>query len=126
MFGEVVATMLVVAVGLVHLVPGVVALAPRRAAVVYGTKVRDRDLELLLRHRAVLLTLVGVGLIVGAFVSSTRAVTMTAGVLSTGSFVALSVAVGWGNLNSRTRRVAQVDVAALAALAVAAGLFVVV
>lgn len=40
---------------------------PRVASAVYGITVKDPDLVLLLRHRAIVLVLVGIGLIIGAF-----------------------------------------------------------
>ncbi|MEV0060616.1 hypothetical protein [Nocardia sp. NPDC050718] len=125
MVGDIVGAALLVVVGLVHVLPGVVAVAPGRVATAYGTEVPNRDLELLLRHRAVLLALVGIGLIVGAFVPSVRAVTIGAGILSTASFLVLTAAIGPGALNPRTLRVARVDVGALAALVVAALVFAV-
>ncbi|MFD4429282.1 hypothetical protein [Nocardia sp. NPDC058497] len=123
MVGEIVGTVLLVGVGLVHVVPGVVALAPGRAAAVYGTAITNRDLELLLRHRAVLLALVGIGLIVGAFVPPVRAVTVAAGIISTSSFLVLAAVVGLGDLGAPTKRVARIDVGALAALVAAAVVF---
>ncbi|MBW0275225.1 hypothetical protein ATM97_08740 [Nocardia sp. MH4] len=123
MVAEVVGAVLLVVVGLVHVLPGVVAIAPGRAATAYGTDVPNRDLELLLRHRAVLLALVGIGLIVGAFVPSARPVTIAAGILSTGSFLVLTMAIGPRALDARTLRVARIDVGALAALVLAVPLF---
>ncbi|MCA2208504.1 hypothetical protein [Nocardia rosealba] len=116
----IVATLLV-GVGILHIVPGVVALSPRRASTAYGTVVTDRDLELLLRHRAVLLAMVGFGLVVGAVVPAARALTITAGIVSTATFLVLTAVIGPGRLNARTLRVARADVIALVAL-VGAGL----
>lgn len=62
MVAEVAAATLMLGVGLVHVAPGVVAFAPGRAASVYGTEVANPDLELLLRHRAVLLASTGAAL----------------------------------------------------------------
>ncbi|MGW5451304.1 hypothetical protein [Nocardia sp. NPDC003979] len=118
----IVATLLV-GVGILHIVPGVVALSPRRASTAYGTEVADKDLELLLRHRAVLLATVGFGLVVGAAVPAARTVTLTAGIVSTATFLVLTAVIGPGNLNARTLRVARADVIALVAL-IGAGLVV--
>lgn len=108
-----------VLIGVIHVVPGIVACAPRRAAAVYGTELGNRDQELLLRHRALLLALVGTGLIVGAFVAPIRVAAFTAAAISMSSFLALAITVGFRELNEKTRRVAWVDAVALAALAVA-------
>lgn len=120
MVGEVIGAVLLVVVGTVHVLPGVVAVAPARAATAYGADVPNRDLELLLRHRAVLLALVGIGLIVGAFVPSIRVAMIATGILSTGSFLVLVATIGAGELNARTLRVARIDVGALAALVLTA------
>ncbi len=113
---------LLVGVGILHIVPGVVAFSPRRARTAYGTAVTGRDLELLLRHRAVLLAMVGIGLLVGAAVPAARGGTIVAGIVSTASFLVLTAVIGPRQLDARTRRVARVDVVALAALIGAAGL----
>lgn len=116
-----VAALLVIA-GLINIAPGIVALSPRRAEALYGTAVVDRDLTLLLRHRAILLATVGAGLLIAAFVPSTRPVTIGAGLVSMGSFLVLAVAAGPSGLSTKTRRIAYVDVGAIALTVVAVGL----
>ncbi|MFD6155733.1 hypothetical protein ACFWF7_05805 [Nocardia sp. NPDC060256] len=113
-----------VLIGVIHIVPGIVACAPGRAAAVYGTELGNRDQELLLRHRALLLALVGAGVIVGALFAPIRVAAMTAAAISLISFLALARTVGFRDLNDKTKRVAWVDVVALIALAVAALAFI--
>lgn len=70
-----VATTLLLLVGAVNLLPGFVAVAPSRITTAYGVSVDgadSADLTVLLRHRAVLLALVGLSLICAAFVPSLR------------------------------------------------------
>lgn len=110
---------LLAGLGLMHLVPGVVAITPRAARTAYGVEASDPDLTLLLRHRAVLLAAVGTGLIAGAFAAPVRPAAVTFGGISMASFVAL--ARGNPGLRRQTRRVVRADIAGLAALA-AAGL----
>lgn len=55
--------------------------------------------------------------------SSARPVTIAAGILSTGSFLVLTMAIGPRALDARTLRVARIDVGALAALVLAVLLF---
>ncbi|WP_037733112.1 hypothetical protein [Streptomyces megasporus] len=115
------ATALLLLVGAVNLLPGLVAFAPSRIATAYGVRVDgpgSADLTVLLRHRAVLLGLVGLALLCAAFVPSLRAVAVTAGAVSMGSF--LLFAYSTPGLGGATMRVARIDVAALALLAVAA------
>lgn len=116
-----VATALLLLVGAVNLLPGFVAFAPSRIATVYGVSVDgpdSADLTVLLRHRAVLLGLVGLSLICAVFIPSLRIPAVTAGVISMGSFLLLAYSTS--GLNSATMRVARIDVAAIVVLAVAA------
>ncbi|MEU3712071.1 hypothetical protein [Streptomyces catenulae] len=107
-------------VGVINLVPGAVAVAPSRIGAAYGIDVHaDPDLVLLLRHRAVLLALVGTGLLGAAFLPSLRVPAMVAGGVSMGTF--LLFARTTRALNGATKRVARIDLAALALLLVAAG-----
>jgi len=60
-----------------------------RIAALYGIDPSNPDLSLLLRHRAVLFLIVGLLLVVGAFVPSMRTVTGVAGLISMISFLIL-------------------------------------
>lgn len=115
-----VATALFLLVGTINLIPGYVAFAPARITTAYGVSVDgpdDVDLTLLLRHRAVLLGLVGLSLIYAAFVPSLRVPAATAGAISMGSFLLLAYSTS--GLNSATTRVARIDVAAIVLLVAA-------
>lgn len=115
------ATALFLLVGAVNLLPGFVAFAPARITTAYGVSVRGRDradLTVLLRHRAVLLGLVGLALLCAAFVPSLRIPAITAGAISMGSFLMLAYSAS--SLNSATIRVARIDIVAIMLLAVAA------
>ena len=91
---ETLAMLLFLAVAAVNLVPGGVAFAPERAVDLYGIAPLEGDaLLLLMRHRALLLAIVGVLLAVAAFVRSWRVPATTAGLLSMGSFIALYIMV---------------------------------
>ncbi|MFE6857342.1 hypothetical protein [Nocardia sp. NPDC057668] len=120
---ESIAAVLLILVGLLHLLPGTVALSANRARAAYGVTVDGPDLEVLLRHRAILLALVGAGLIVAAFAESVRAPALTAAVISLVSFILIATTTG--PLNPKTRRVLNLDLAALAALAIAIVLYVI-
>lgn len=112
------ATLILLAVGAVNLIPGVVALLPDRTVALYGIGVDGASMSLLMRHRAVLLACVGLGLTVAAFVHTVRAPALAFAVMSKLSFLVLYLMTP--GLTSELRRVATVDVVALVLLAVAA------
>lgn len=111
-------TALFVLLGAVNLLPGFVAFAPARITTAYGVSIEGADLTVLLRHRSVLLGLVGLALLYAAFVPSLRMPAVTAGAISMGSYLVLAYSAS--GLNSATMRVARIDIVALMLLAVAA------
>ncbi|MFC9786988.1 hypothetical protein [Rhodococcus sp. NPDC127528] len=117
MWAKRIARGLLIGVGLVNLAPGVGVLSAARVEALYGVPVAGPDLELLLRHRAVLLATVGGGLLVAAFAPALRGAAVTAATTSMGSYVALAAAIG--RTNEQSSRVLAVDIAALACVAVA-------
>jgi len=119
MWQERIAAALLVVVGVANAVNGVVVtLAPGRAPATYGVTITDPGVVVLLRHRAVLLTLVGAGLVVAAFVSSLRAPAMWAAAISMASFMVFAFTMsGAGSANLK---VAVTDVVLLALLGGAA------
>ncbi|SDL82372.1 hypothetical protein [Nonomuraea jiangxiensis] len=113
-------TLLFVAVGLLNLAPGLIALAPSQLATAYGVVHTDVTGELLLRHRAVMLALLGLALLAAAAVPDWRRPVLVVAVIGKVSFIVL-VATTVG-AQPKLTSVALADVAALAALATAATL----
>ncbi|GAB18378.1 hypothetical protein GOEFS_053_00080 [Gordonia effusa NBRC 100432] len=109
---------LLVLVGLINAVPGLVAVVPGAVGRAYDVEITDRNVEMLLRHRAVLLLIVGVALIAGAFVDSLRVPAMIGGAASMLSYLLVLV----GGANQQLRRVAYIDIVAIVLLGVAAGI----
>ena len=105
-------------VALVHAVPAAGIAGAGPLAALYGVQVRDPDIEILLRHRAVFFGLVALLLGASAFHAPLRTQALGVAVASVASF--LLVAWQVGGCNASLQRVVQVDVLALAALAVAA------
>lgn len=103
-----------VAVGALHLLPSAVTLLPSRLAAAYGIDIDGPDLALLLRHRAVLLGLVGAALVAAAFVPPLRIAALVAGAVSVTTFLVLHMTTP--GTNAATMRVAQLDVGALIVL----------
>jgi hypothetical protein len=113
-------TALFALVAVVNLVPVVGALSAARLESLYGVAVGEANLEILLRHRALLLAIVGGLLAAAAFHPPLRRAALAAGLASMLSFVVLVGLVG--GANPALRRVAAVDLVASLALLAAAGL----
>jgi hypothetical protein len=111
--------LLLAAVGIVHLVPTSGLLGGNALAKLYAVEITTPDLEILLRHRAVLFGIVGCLLLTGALVPRLQLVALLAGAASVTSFLWIALRVG--GYNPVIERVIQVDIAALVALVVAGG-----
>ncbi len=107
--------MLVVA-GLIHLLPLSGALGSERLAALYGVPFTEPNLEILMRHRAVLLGLLGAFLLFSAFKPAFQAVAYIGGFISVVSFLFIAWSVG--GYNQQVARVFTVDVVALFCLVI--------
>ena len=117
---KVISTILVI-VGIIHLLPIVGVLGTERLLGLYGVSINDPNVEILLRHRAVLFGILGVFLIVSVFKPTWQLAAITTGIVSTLSFLALTW--GIGELNSEMSRVVMVDTVAVVLLLAAAIMF---
>lgn len=117
--GKIVTVMLVVA-GVIHLLPVNGVRGPEQLAAMYGVPVSGPDLEILMRHRAVLFGLLGVFLLVAAFKPELQVSGIIVGAISVITFIGLAWSVG--RYNTSIRRVVIADLLALGCLAVAATL----
>jgi hypothetical protein len=107
-------TTLIVLAGLVNLAPVIGVLSASRLQSLYGLAFEDADLLILMRHRAILLGIVGCLLVTSAFRPPLRPAAFAAGLVSMLSFVLIAWFVG--NHNAELARVATIDLAASAAL----------
>lgn len=107
-----------VGAGLLNLAAVVGVGSAARLASGYGVVIGSPDLEILLRHRAVLLGIVGALLIASAFHPPLRWAAIVGGLVSMISFVL--VARGVGGHGSPIGRVAGADIAGAVLLAVGA------
>jgi len=105
-----------IAAGVVHLLPAVGVLGARQLQRLYGLPLSDPDLLVLMRHRALLFGLLGAGLIAAAFQPALRTAMLIAGLVSTAGFCLLAFPAP--ELGAALRRVAIVDVPIAAALLV--------
>jgi hypothetical protein len=99
---------------LIHLLPTVGALGGPRLTALYGLPITDPNLEILLRHRAVLFGVVGGLLLAGAFHPPLQAAGLAVGLTSVISFLAIAKAVG--GYNRALARVVKADLIALPCL----------
>lgn len=102
----------------VQLLPGVAIFQPSAVGRLYGVSPSDENLLLLLRHRAVLLAMVGLVLAVGVFVAPLRLFAVGVALLSKLSFLALFALTP--SPTPELLRVAKVDAVTSTLLAVAA------
>jgi len=109
---------LLVVIGLINLVPGLVGLSLERARTAYAVDIDGPDLEVVMRHRAVLLALVGLAMVVAPWVPEIRGAALTGGIVSMAAFVV--IAARTRGVGEKLRRVMWVDVVALVLAAVAA------
>ena len=110
------ASAMLVLVGLIHLLPVSGVLGAERLDSLYGLSFGEPNLEILMRHRAVLFGLLGAFLIFAAFRLTFRTVAFIAGFASVGSFLWLAWSVG--GYNAEISRVVAVDIAALVCLTI--------
>ena len=110
-----VSAMLIV-VGVIHLIPLSGVLGSDRLALLYGLQFNEPNLEILMRHRAVLLGLLGAFMVFAAFKPAYQTLAFIGGFISVVSFVYLAWAVG--SYNEQVSRVFVADVVALGCLVV--------
>lgn len=108
------ASALLLVVAVIHLLPVAGVLGADRLGVLYGVTVAEPELELLMRHRAVLFGLLGVFIGGAAFVRSWQVHAVVAGAVSVVSFLVLATEVD--SVNAAMHRVVVADLVALAAL----------
>jgi hypothetical protein len=101
---------------IIHLLPAVGMLGVDRLSMLYQVNVQDPNLEILLRHRAVLFALLGGYLAIAAFRLDWQFSALTAGLLSVLSFLLIAQSVG--NYNAAIARVWRIDGVVLAVLLV--------
>jgi hypothetical protein len=116
---QLVITVLLVGVGILHLIPAAGIAGVASLGRLYDTTIASPELEILMRHRAALFGIIGGLLTVSGFLPRLQAAALTAGFISIVSFLWIARAVG--DYGPAIARVVAADVIALAALAIAAG-----
>ncbi|MGI9262052.1 MAG: phosphopantetheine adenylyltransferase [Woeseiaceae bacterium] len=100
---------LLILTGLTNLVPVVGVISAEQLSGMYSVSIDSPDLGVLMRHRAVMLGLIGAFLIVAAFRPSLRIAAASIGLISMATFVLLAFTSG--EIGTDVRNVALVDIA---------------
>lgn len=103
-----------ISVGLIHLLPLSGVLSSEHLFALYGLPFVEPNLEILMRHRAVLFGLLGGFFIIAAFKPPLQGLAFSAGFISVVSFVYLAYSVG--DYNPQIYRVVQADLIAIVLL----------
>ena len=107
-------TGLLILVAIIHLLPLSGVLGIKRLAALYGITFNEPNLEILMRHRAVLFGLFGAFILYAAFTPRLQLLAIIAGFVSVLSFMFLAWSVG--DFNESIQKVVIADVVALIAL----------
>jgi hypothetical protein len=107
---------MLVLVGVIHLLPLSGLLGSERLASLYGIQFNEPNLEILMRHRAVLFALLGAFMVFAALNPAYQTLAFIAGFISVASFLYLAWSVG--GYNEQVGRVFIADVVALVGLIV--------
>ena len=115
-----VSAMLII-VAIIHLLPLSGVISSERLTALYGLNFSEPNLEILMRHRAVLFGILGVFFLVAAFQPQLQITAFAIGFVSVVSFLWLAWAVG--GYNAQIARVFMADVIALVCLSVGTGAY---
>lgn len=107
-------------VGIINLLPLMVFFDFTKTAKLYGVPIEGENLIILMRHRGVLLSLVGIALIVSVFKTDYRILAIALALISKITFIFLTFTAE--NYTSEIKQVALIDVGAILLLLLALGL----
>jgi len=110
--------------GIINIVPSVLAFLPDKIPTSYGIDKLDSNLELLLRHRAILFGIIGGWMIFSALSKRYYEISVIAGLVSMASFVVLYFLAN-KHISPELRKVMLIDVAAIIILSAATILFII-
>ncbi|HEY1076091.1 MAG TPA: hypothetical protein VGE51_05330 [Fontimonas sp.] len=101
-------------VSLIHLLPGLGVFGGERLLTLYGVSPDEPNLQILLRHRAVLFAMLGAGLAWSVFMPAWRPLMIGAAMISMITF--LLFVLPDSNANAALRRAAWIDIVAIVGL----------
>ncbi len=109
-------SMSLILVGIIHLIPLSGVLSAEKLYSLYGIVFDEPNLEILMRHRAVLFGILGSFLVLAAFKPAYQLAGLVTGFVSVISFIYLALTVG--DYNEHIARVFWADIVALVLLVV--------
>lgn len=112
---------LLLVVAVIHLLPISGFFGAERLTALYGIALTDTNLEILMRHRAVLFGILGVFFVYSAFTPAVQPIAFAAAFTSISSFFYLAYSVG--GFSDAIKRVVVADIVAGIALIAAAILY---
>lgn len=107
-------------VGIINLLPLIVFFDFTKTVKLYGVPIEGESLIILMRHRGVLLSLVGITLIISVFKADYRILAIAVALISKIAFIFLTFTAD--NYTSEIKQVALIDVGAILLLLLALGL----
>jgi hypothetical protein len=112
---------LFIIIGIIHLMPLTGVLGGERLSGLYGLHFDDPNVQILMRHRAVLFGLLGGLFVFAAFQRAYQPLALVAGFISVLAYLAIALRVG--GYNAALERVFNADLIALGCLVLALVLF---
>jgi hypothetical protein len=118
---ELTITGMLIIVAAIHLVPIMGVLGVDRLQVLYGEPISSKNIEILMRHRAVLFGILGVFFACAAFIPKLQPIAFLAAFATLAPFFYLAFSVG--GYNEAIRKIVLGDVIASVALVIAVVLY---
>ena len=97
--------------GMINFIPSILAFLPSKIADSYGIELIDQNYELILRHRAVMLGIIGGIMICAAATKKFYNLSVVIGLISMVSFILFAYLVN-GEINGELNKVLKMDVIA--------------
>ncbi|MFK8019111.1 MAG: phosphopantetheine adenylyltransferase [Pseudomonadales bacterium] len=114
-------TLMLLIVAVIHLLPVAGFVSAERLSALYGVSIEGPNLEILMRHRAVLFGLLGAFFVYAAFNTAVQPLAFIAAFISVSSFFYLAWSIG--GYNSAMATVVRADLIAAVCLLVAVVLY---
>jgi hypothetical protein len=116
-----IASVLLFVVGIINILPIMVFFDPTKTAKLYGFPLEGESLTILMRHRGILLSLIGFALITAAFKSEYVILAVGLALISKITFIFLTFTSA--SYTTEVQKVALIDVGSIVLLLIALGLY---